>query len=221
MRSGVVLLAAGAGKRVGGRPKQFQLLNGAPLFMTSLRVFASMPTIKEIVVVVGSGHVGRVTSLLKRLRTRTNIAVVEGGAFRGASVRNGVRALSKNLDVVLVHDSARPLVDKNIVQRVVKAAQQTGVALAAWPLPDTLKMSNGQQLVKKTIPRQKLWLAQTPQGFRRDIADKCLLSASRTATDDVALAERKRFKVKIVEGSAINFKVTYPEDLKLCRLLAK
>lgn len=245
MRSGVVLLAAGAGRRLGARkPKQFLSLNGRPLFMTPLAVFAAMPSVKDIVVVCSSEGRKAVESSVRRLKTKKPVAVVLGGAIRGESVRNGVKALSTDIDVVLVHDSARPLVTADIVRRVETAAKKTGAALAAWPLADTLKLalqgtggqarrsfggqarrSFGEQtrqisFVKKTIPRKNLWLAQTPQGFRRDVALKCLLKPSASATDDVELAQRKGFKVAIVDGAADNFKVTYPMDLKLCRLLA-
>ncbi len=222
MRTGVVLLAAGAGKRFGAaQPKQFLSLNGAPLFVSSLRVFARLPSITEIIVVCLNKHERFISSWAKRIVRRARVTVVEGGAYRGESVRNGVRALSSSVDVVLVHDAARPMVDVAMVRRVERSAKKVGASLAAWPLADTLKLSRGNSTVAKTIPRAGLWLAQTPQGFRRDVALQCLLNPSENATDDVALAERRGYKVAIVEGSATNVKVTYPTDLKLCRLLKK
>ncbi len=205
----------------GEKPKQFLSLNGRPLFMAPFSIFARMPSVREIVVVTSAANRKFVETQLRKSKTRKNVAVVEGGARRGDSVRNGVKALSSFIDVVLVHDAARPMVTADIARRVEVAAKKTGAALAAWPLADTLKLSTTDHRVKKTIPRKQLWLAQTPQGFRRDVALKCLLKPSATATDDVELAQRKGFKVAIVEGSATNFKVTYPTDLNLCRLLSK
>jgi 2-C-methyl-D-erythritol 4-phosphate cytidylyltransferase len=146
-------------------------------------------------------------------------SVVDGGRFRGASVRNGYRALSPELSVVLVHDAARPMIDPDVIRRVEKASRETGVALAAWPLPDTLKQATSHRTVRRTIPRDGLWLAQTPQGFRQSVARSCLLHPSPSATDDAALAERKGFSVRLVLGSPMNFKITYPYEMRLCRLL--
>lgn len=188
--------------------------------MVPLSVFVRMPSVREIVIVSAPDRIRFIEMQVRQLKTKKPIVVVAGGSLRGDSVRNGVRALSKKIDVVLVHDAARALVTSDIVRRVEAAAEKNGVALAAWPLADTLKLATSNLLVKKTIPRQQLWLAQTPQGFRRDVALKCLLKPSATATDDVELAQRKGYKVALVDGSAINFKVTYPTDLKLCRILA-
>jgi 2-C-methyl-D-erythritol 4-phosphate cytidylyltransferase len=222
MPTGVVLLAAGAGRRVGGKkPKQFLLLDGEPLFLKSLRTFLKCSSVNEIVVVCLPGRETAVKRWISRCKTRVKIHLIEGGRYRGESVRNGVRALSPQMNVVLVHDAARPLISPDMVRRVEEAAKKTGAALAAWPLADTLKSSTKQGAVKKTIPRKGLWLAQTPQGFRRDVAIKCLLKPSASATDDVELAERKGYRVQLVEGGPTNMKVTYPTDLKLCRLLSK
>jgi 2-C-methyl-D-erythritol 4-phosphate cytidylyltransferase len=222
MRTGVVLLAAGSGRRFGrARPKQFMTLNREPLFMNSFRVFEKIPSVKEIAVVSRPSDLKTVARWTRRSRKNLTVRMIAGGEFRGASVRNGVKALAANLQVVLVHDTARPLVTREIVRRVEKAAFKTGVALAAWPLNDTLKLASAQGRVRKTVPRKNLWLAQTPQGFRRDIALKCLLHPSPSATDDVELAQRKGYPVQVVEGSATNMKVTYPADLKICQALAK
>lgn len=219
--TGVVLLAAGSSRRFGRSvPKQFQSLKGEPLFMRPFRVFSRCPSVKEIVVVSQPEHHQKIKRWVGRPSRKKKISVVEGGPFRGDSVRRGYRALSPNLDVVLVHDAARALVTADIVRRVEKAARSHGAALAAWPLPDTLKLASSRNLVRKTIPRNDLWVAQTPQGFRRDVAKKCLLHPSPAATDDVQLAEKKGFKVAVVPGSPLNFKVTVPHDLKICRMLS-
>lgn len=220
MTTGVVLLAAGSGHRFGGRtPKQFLPFHGEPLFVASLRVFGSVASVKEIVLVAPPGRSADLRRRLPKMSPRLTVTVVDGGAFRGASVKNGVRALSTEVNVVLVHDSARPLVTADIVRRVESAARRTGSSLAAWPLADTLKQEGRRGRVGKTVPRDGLWVAQTPQGFRRDVALQCLLNPRRGATDDVALAEGRRLPVELVPGSPTNIKVTTPADLRLCRAL--
>lgn len=217
LSSGVILLAAGSSTRFGRPvPKQFLRLEREPLFMKSLRVFSAHVSVKHIVVVTQANQFALVHKWIKRLKKK-NISLVAGGSFRGASVRNGMAAMPP-CDVVLVHDSARPLVSREIIRDVERAAQKDGVALAAWPLPDTLKKGKGTR-VQKTIPRANLWLAQTPQGFQFPIAKKCLLEPSISATDDVELAERRGFKVTLVAASPTNMKVTFPTDLLLCQKL--
>lgn len=220
MPTGVVLLAAGSGNRFGGRtPKQFLPLAGEPLFARSLRALARLPSVTEVAVVAPPKDALALARRLPRLPRRVSACVVPGGAFRGESVRNGLHALSDRCGVVLIHDAARPLVTADIARRVETAARRTGVALAAWPLTDTLKSCGRGTRVRKTVPRDGLWLAQTPQGFRRDAALDCLLSPRPDATDDVALAERRGWAVEVVKGSPTNIKITYPHDLRLCRAL--
>ena len=220
MATGVVLLAAGSGNRFGGRtPKQFLPFNGEPLFVASLRVFSSVASVTEIILVAPPGRASQIRRRLPRLSARLAVSVVDGGSFRGASVRNGVKALSAAVSVVLIHDAARPMVTADIVRRVESAARRTGSSLAAWPLADTLKKEGPRRRVGRTVARDGLWVAQTPQGFRRDVALKCLMFPRPGATDDVALAESRRLPVELVEGSPINIKVTTPHDLRLCRAL--
>ncbi len=228
MKVGAVLLAAGSSRRFGGaRPKQFLKLNGRPLLIHSLQTFLKTPSVKEVVVVIANEvkQSQEVVRLLARLRRasryapRNDVKVTFGGDYRGASVRNGVLALSKNVDVILVHDTARPLVTRPIIEAVARMAHKKGAALAAWPLPDTLKWAGTDARVKKTIPRKDLWLAQTPQGFRRDVALACLLKPSPTATDDAELAERKGRTVYVVKGAPTNMKVTTPHDFSICEAI--
>lgn len=219
MSTGVVLLAAGSGRRFGGpTPKQFLPFQGEPLFLKSLRTFASVPSVSEIVLVVSPEAMKKAVGLVRHVKVRPRLMVAQGGKFRGESVRNGLYAFAEIPSVVLIHDSARPLVDAAIIRRVEQAAQSKGAALAAWPLPDTLKRWK-KGVVAQTIPRKDLWVAQTPQGFKRKVAETCLLKPLSNATDDVELAERKGFPVKIVLGSAHNFKITHASDLKLARSL--
>jgi 2-C-methyl-D-erythritol 4-phosphate cytidylyltransferase len=222
VKTGVVLLAGGRGTRFGlKKPKQLSPFLGRPLILHPLKTFLSHSTVKDVVLVVPRNDVKSYQKLLQRYGYARRVRLVEGGAYRGESVRNGFFYLSSAVDVVLIHDGARPLISRDVIGRVERAAYRAGVALAAWPLADTLKQATHKDFVRKTIPRAGLWLAQTPQGFRRSVALRCLLEPDPAATDDVELAQRKGFKVALVKGNANNLKVTVPADLKMCEALVK
>lgn len=220
MSADVILLAAGSGRRFGGRrEKQFLHLNKLPMFIHCCRLFSSLTFVARIVVVVPSPKVQMVKALLKKFSLDKCVSVVKGGTFRGESVKRGLEYLGHPSQIVMVHDAARPLVTKKIMLDVYRAAQSHGVALAAWPLGDTLKLADLQGRVKRTLSRERLWCAQTPQAFQRHLALRCLLHPSRFFTDDTALAERYGVKVKIVKASPLNIKVTYPLDIKMAAAL--
>jgi len=222
MSTGAVLLAAGRGLRFHkNKPKQWAVFHNEPLFVKSLRTFIRHPSIQAVVLVVSPGEEKKYQRALQKYPFGKHVGLVRGGRFRGESVQKGVRALKRKVDIVLVHDTARPLVTPEIITRVEKAARKYGAALAAWPVPDTLKSTSHTGLVLKTISRKNVWQAQTPQGFRMAWAQKYLLKASNTATDDAELTERKGKKPKIVLGSPFNIKVTYPTDLKICRAFVR
>ena len=216
MRAGAVLLAAGSGRRFGGKvPKQFRSLGGRPLFYWPLRTFSKVSEISEIILVVPSRRRRAIESVVRRWRVRKLKTVVAGGETRNESVCRGVQALSSRLDVVLIHDAARALVPASLVRDVAKAAARYGASLAAIPVGDTLKRGNPKGLVQKTISRDGLWAAQTPQAFRMSLA-KWFRRPVKQATDDVQVFERSGVRVKLVTGSSMNLKVTVPEDFKLC-----
>ncbi len=218
-----VLVAAGHGSRFGARrPKQFLPLLGKPLLYWALRALQRTSCVREIVLVLAPEYVSWGERFARREKLHKVKAVAPGGAERSGSVRSGVAALSGGADVVMIHDAARAMVTPDIVERVARAAFKTGAALAAWPVPDTLKLSDGKSMgprVRRTIPRRDMWLAQTPQGFRRDVAAKVFSRPAPDATDDVQLAERAGVPVALVAASPSNFKVTLPEDFALCRAL--
>lgn len=221
--SAVVVVAAGVGRRFGKR-KQFQRLGGHPLLYWPLRAFDDTACVTEVVLVVTAERVAWGRRFVARAGLKKVRAVVPGGRERADSVRAGMAAVSPEVDVVLVHDAARALVSRDIVERVVAATRRTGAALAARPVTDTLKCaaSTGNRfLVKRTVSREGLWLAQTPQGFRADVLARIAPRLSSSLTDDVQAAERLGIAVEIVLGSARNFKVTVPDDLSLCRALFK
>jgi len=222
MSTGVVLLAAGGSRRFGpGSPKQLKRLAGLPLFLKSLKVFSQLPSVHEILLVVTPKQEKKYKTWLRPKTFYQKVKIVSGGRFRGESVKKGILAASSKSKVILIHDTARPLVSKIVIQRVEKAASRYGVAVAAWPVSDTLKKINSKGNVQRTVPRKDLWLAQTPQGFRTAIAKKVLLHPRKSATDDVEMAERKGYAVKVVTGDPKNFKITYPYHYRLCQVMVK
>jgi len=200
MRVSVVLLAAGLGKRLGGKtPKGFVKLGGRPLYQHSLDVFESMKEVRQVVLVVPKGAKGG----------------VEGGARRQDSVRNGLAGVDPASDVVLIHDSARPFITPELVRRVIQGAMEHGGAIPGVPVRDTLKKMDSAGHIQATIDRNGLWAAQTPQGFRSGVLEGAYASGHglEDATDDAQIVERAGGRVAIVEGIPENFKITSKSDL--------
>jgi len=203
---GVVLVAAGAGARFGG-PKAWAILGGRTLLRRSADAFAHVP---DRVVAVRAEDRGRVDL--------PGWTVVAGGARRRDSVAAGLAALRPGTGHVLVHDAARPLVSRAVIDRVVAAAAETGAAIPVVAVTDTIKqLAEGR--VAGTPERTSLAAAQTPQGFRVALLRKALAAVSRDATDDAALVEATGASVIAVAGDPANVKITTPLDLALAEAL--
>lgn len=228
MKAGVVVVAAGRGLRFGGTvPKQFLKICGKPLVWWSLSTFNKLKIISEIVLVIPRGYLRRTEQMAAGWNLPKLKRIITGGTLRVDSVYKGVAALSGDVDVILVHDGARPLISAKLVESVADAAAAYGVALPGLPVGDTLKETGPDLWVKKTFPRKGLWSVQTPQAFSRNAVARIfnknenLRDLHKDVTDDVQLAERKGVPVKIVPGSPFNIKVTYPDDVKLCSAILK
>jgi 2-C-methyl-D-erythritol 4-phosphate cytidylyltransferase len=212
--TGVILAAAGEGRRLGSKlPKALVPLGGTPLFLHSLRTFAALPFVKEIAIVLPAEWVDRIRKQLgRRLETLKVTTLVPGGARRQDSVRIGLEAITS--PIVLVHDAARPLITRQAIAAVALAAQRHGAAVLAHPAVDTIKIADARGRVVNTPDRSQVWHAQTPQGIRRELfLNGYKVNGRKDATDDVQLVERAGGKVVIVPGPASNFKVTTPDDL--------
>ena len=213
---GAVIVAAGHGSRF-GRPKQLVELAGAPLLAWSVRTFAHMPEIVDLVIVTEPENIETVYAIAGAVVTDKPFAVVKGGDSRQSSVRAGVDALPQRCGAVLVHDGARPLVRANDVRSAMSVVRDGRASLLAVPVIDTIKVvDNRTQAVKRTLDRQELWAAQTPQcatvrDMRRAHIDA--LRGELQASDDAALLERAGLEVVVVPGTTENFKITVPEDL--------
>lgn len=224
----VVVVAAGSSTRMadaggGGARKPLLLLDERTLLEHAVAGLAAAATVRDIVVV---GHADDVRALEELRRRSPDFArvraIVAGGAERTDSVHAGVAACAPDVDVIAVHDAARPLVDPERVDAVVRAAAADGGALLAVRARDTLKWSEDGEHVGRTLERGRIWAAHTPQAFRAEAFRRVLAAAlaeDAGATDDAALWERYEGAPTLVEDRPSNFKVTTPPDLELARAL--
>jgi 2-C-methyl-D-erythritol 4-phosphate cytidylyltransferase len=225
MRAAAVIAGAGRGERVGKKEgKQFLVLNGLPVLARSLLNVASVPEVEEIVLVVNAGDIGRAgENIVPVYAGDKTIRVVEGGERRQESVLHALHALSAPAEIIIVHDGARPLASPALFGRVMKAlgdCDWEGI-ISAVPVGDTGKEVEGGWVLR-TPDRQRLWAVQTPQCFRAAALLDAHERASREmvwATDDAALLERYRYRVRVVEGELTNLKITYASDLVLAEAL--
>jgi 2-C-methyl-D-erythritol 4-phosphate cytidylyltransferase len=222
---GVIVVAAGQGTRIGGdAPKQYRPLGGVPVVLHALRPFASHPAVAHIALVLPPADAVAPPSFLEGLGG-PGLTTVAGGASRRESVAAGLAALRKECTVVLVHDGARPFVDRAVIDAVIAHARAGEGAVAAVPLSDTVKEADAAEpsRVARTVPRERLWRAHTPQGFPRPLLAGAHAHAARSGfegTDDAALVEACGGTVRLVPDSSRNFKITTPDDLALAELLA-
>jgi 2-C-methyl-D-erythritol 4-phosphate cytidylyltransferase len=215
-----IIVAAGQGVRMGaGRPKAFLRLGGLTLLERSLAPFLTHPRVDRVVAAVPDPE--EAGPLLGP--SAAKVVLVRGGATRQDSVRCALLAAPPGADeIILVHDAARPLVTRAIIDAVIASARVSGASIPAVAPPDTIKQIDGDGAVVATLPRDRLRLAQTPQGFRGDLLRDAYARAERdgvTGTDDAALVERTGHKVAVVEGSPRNIKITSPGDLALAEAI--
>jgi 2-C-methyl-D-erythritol 4-phosphate cytidylyltransferase len=238
MKVVVIIPAAGLGTRMAPMPsakdaktkkahpsKQFTELGGTPILIHTLRKFAGVEAISEIWLALRDNEIeGFRERLGKEAKDllKTKIELVVGGEHRQQSVQNALNALSAAPDdIVLVHDAVRPFVTPEIIHEVIEAAKKYGAAIAGMPAVDTVKQVERTAegaIIKTTIPRASVVLAQTPQGFRYSVIKKAFDEAAAdgfTGTDEASLAERSGHEVAVVMGSPRNIKITNPGDMEL------
>jgi 2-C-methyl-D-erythritol 4-phosphate cytidylyltransferase len=210
--------AAGRGLRMGGFvPKQFLSLGGQPLIIQSLRMLQAAPVVDRIILAVPLADVEYCEREIVSRHGFTKVTkVVVGGAERQDSVRCALDQVPSDTEIVLIHDAVRPFVTLRMIDEVVAAARKEGAAIIALPMRDTVKQVGADGVIERTVDRTPLWLAQTPQAFRRDWIETAHRKAHAEgvrATDDAFLVEWLGHSVSVVEGSGENIKVTRPEDL--------
>ena len=222
-----VIPAAGAGVRMGGeRAKQFLELDGRPLLAITLARFQAAASVESIRLVVPADEIDFCRrEIVAGFNLDKVEKVVAGGERRQDSVRRGIEATGGRFDLVLIHDGVRPLVQPELVERVIGAGRRHGAAIAALPTKDTVKEVDSEGLVVRTYDRRRVWLVQTPQVFRyaeiHAAHQKAVQEGWAGLTDDALLAERTGIAVSVVEGSEDNIKITTPHDLELAAFLLR
>ncbi len=218
MKVTAIIPAAGQGTRMGSAiPKQFLLLRGQPILHHTLRAFEASGLVDAVILVVPEKDFAAAE---KQWLQGYDIVkkIVVGGKERQDSVYNGLQALDADTDVVLVHDGVRPFVSADMIERAIEAAKRYGAAITAVPVNDTIKLSDADGFVAKTVDRRSLWRIQTPQAFQKAVLDEAFQKAMQDAyygTDEGSLLEYAGKKVKNIEGSEMNIKITRKEDLIL------
>jgi 2-C-methyl-D-erythritol 4-phosphate cytidylyltransferase len=212
---GVVIVAAGSGTRAASaEPKQFRWVAGKPMLLHSVQAFMDRPDVLAVVCVLPERYAGDPPPWLFQVDVE-RLLVSVGGRTRTESVYHGLEDLPDEAGIVLIHDAARPLVGQRTIERVIAEVRAGRAATAALPVVDTLKEAGEDGRVARTVPRDGLWRAQTPQGFPREMILRAHADARRrgvSATDDAALCEHLGEQVVVVRGSERAMKVTDEED---------
>jgi 2-C-methyl-D-erythritol 4-phosphate cytidylyltransferase len=221
-----IVLAGGAGKRMNSDvSKQYMELAGKPVLHHSIAAFDSHDEIGEIVVVIRKGEEELFESdIFSKQQFRKNIKIVRGGDERSDSVRNGLSVLDPKSEMVLVHDGARPFLDKNIIGNNISGCREHGACVTAVPSKDTVKIVNSSHEIVETPDRNTVFLAQTPQTFKLEIIREALEKVDKegiSVTDDSMAVESLGVKVQVVEGSYENIKLTTPDDMVVGEAIAR
>jgi len=240
MKVVIVIPAAGLGTRMAAAPvpkgkkpttsKQFAELAGTPILLHTLRKFGASPEVAEIYIALRASEIEGFRKRIEKEKdlAKKKIQIVEGGEHRQQSVGNAIAAIvAAPDDIVLVHDAVRPFVTEEIIRNVIRAAEKYGAAIAGVPAVDTVKQVERTAegaLIAATVPRERVVMAQTPQGFRYDVLKKAFDEAAADGflgTDEAALVERSGHEVAVVMGSPRNIKITTPADLELAEFYLK
>lgn len=218
-----IIVAAGSGTRFGGeKPKQFLEICGKPVLIHTLERFEGCAAIDEIVLVLAADEIGNFQKKLRKFNLKKIGKIIAGGNTRAESVRNALNSLDNNVEIVAVHDGARPLVLSEEVAQTVEKARETGANCLVGKITDTIKRIENDKIVG-TIDRENLRRAQTPQTFRFEILQKAFADENfeASATDECFLVEKAGFEIFLTEGSAKNIKITTPEDFVLAESFLK
>jgi len=203
-------------------PKPYMMLDGETILYRTLSSFAGIPGLQQVVVSTSQKYSGKTSAMLNELFPEIRTNIVEGGERRQDSIQNALNLLDKNVELVAVHDAVRPFVKRQTILNALREASEYGGAVVGVPVKDTIKKIDDSHFVKSTPERSELWQAQTPQVFRYELICRAYALAEleqRTGTDDSSLVEASGGVVKLVEGGRDNFKITYPIDFEIAKLL--
>jgi 2-C-methyl-D-erythritol 4-phosphate cytidylyltransferase len=223
MQVAALIAASGQGQRMGGEiKKQYLMLEGVPILARSLEIFAHHQAVNQIVVIVPPGETGFARDTLKPFCSLDKTTFVEGGKRRQDSVYQGLQEVSSDTEMVCIHDGVRPFVSPGLFEAVLEAAIRWGAAVPVIPVTDTLKEISISGMISRTVSRETMRRAQTPQIFRRDLIVEAYRKAQILgveATDDAYLLELLGEKICAVAGSPANIKITHPMDLLFAEAL--
>lgn len=223
VRTAAIVLAAGQGKRMGSDvPKQYLSINEKPVIYYSLKVMEESD-IDEVILVVGKDDMDYCREqIVDKYHFQKTKRIIEGGSERYLSVYNGLCAID-NIDYVLIHDGARPLIDKKLIARTIEQVKKHQACVVGMPVKDTIKIADENGMVESTPVRDKVWMIQTPQAFNylliRNAYDTLMKEMISSVTDDAMVLEQiGGSSIKLIEGSYENIKITTPEDIQLAQL---
>jgi 2-C-methyl-D-erythritol 4-phosphate cytidylyltransferase len=221
MKTTAIVVAAGKGVRFKSKEKKpFAKLRRKPVLSYALTAFQRSSLIDDIILAVDRSLIKKAGELVRRYRINKVKCIAAGGKTRSESVKNSLRRVDNDASLVLIHDGVRPFVSKDLLKKLILAAERFGAAISAVPVKPTIKLSKDGSFVSHTPQRRYLWEAQTPQAFRREVIEKAYRREGRlTATDDAALVEASGGKIRIVMGDYSNIKITTVEDLKIAEAL--
>lgn len=218
-----IITAGGVGSRMGhDTPKQYLELAGVPILVRTLRVFAESENIAGIVVVVPASHLIKTVELVTRYKLQKIMQIVKGGLLRQDSVEKGLAMVTGPVDLVAVHDGARPFVSVALIDACLAKAQKHGAAMAAIPVSDTIKEVAVDGVIQRTIDRSSLWRAQTPQVVNVQTLRQAFAVAKDQGfegTDEASLLELVGEEMVVVNGSEQNIKITTPADFVIAQAL--
>lgn len=217
-----IVPAAGCGRRLGFKKKKpFVLLGGEPIITYPLKVLDGSALIDRIIIASGKDSIKKIKNLVNEYGFSKVTDVIEGGRTRQESVRNCVKIIDPPADIVLIQDAARPFPKDEVIAKSVRLASRFGGCIVGTYEKDTVKLVDKHNFIKKTIDRNMVFRAQTPQVFRYDVIKKAygLGLRLRSFTDDASLAERIGARIKALEGPSGNIKITTREDLKFAEVL--
>jgi 2-C-methyl-D-erythritol 4-phosphate cytidylyltransferase len=225
-----IIPAAGLGTRMAAAAqsktsKQFFEIGGVPILIRTLRHFAACAEVNQLYVALRQAEIGPFQAQVGKEAYAAKVTLVEGGDNRQESVHNALKAVvAEPDDIILVHDAVRPFIEAQVIHNVIAAVKKNGAAIAGLPAVDTVKLverTSEGAIISSTVPRERVVMAQTPQGFRYEIIKRAFEDAAVqgvTGTDEASLAERIGVEVAVVMGSPRNIKITTPADMEIAEL---
>lgn len=219
VKTAAIIVAGGVGSRMNSDiPKQFVEVLGKPIIAYTINALSLCKDIDEIIIATLPDYLVFCKDIVDTFGFKKVTKIIRGGDTRQESVYNGLKEIGDNIDIVAIHDGARPMIDADTITKCINAAYEHGAAAAGVKMKDTVKVVDAAEFIEYTADREKLWQVQTPQVFKKDII--CSLhanAADSNATDDCILAEKAGYKVKLIEGRYENIKITTPQDIYIMK----